>query len=85
MDPVTEPLIHSHHTDRLPDEDVRARQMLLCQRCKKMVHADNNECMQTWVEWGEGILCGRCFAPLLQSGGVLEYAKFIARCEKSPP
>lgn len=26
-----------------------------------MVHASNNECMQTWVETGEGAYCIRCF------------------------
>jgi hypothetical protein len=35
-----------------------------CASCKAMLHASNNECMQTWVETGRGNFCVKCFAKI---------------------
>jgi hypothetical protein len=35
-----------------------------CTSCKAMLHASNNECMQTWVETGRGDFCVKCFAKI---------------------
>lgn len=58
---LVEPVIHSHITDCLPDEHKQAYESVYCCACKEMVHAFNNECMQTWVETGQGNYCGNCF------------------------
>lgn len=71
-----EPLIHSHHTDGLDDDHPHAWECVFCQHCGTMVHAGNNECMTTWLEWGPHVICGRCFAPLLAEG-VLELHEFV--------
>ena len=68
-----EPIIHSHITDGLPENHPRAYPTetdgIFCEACRKMVHAVNNECMQTWIEWGEHICCGKCFGYILSYGG----------------
>jgi hypothetical protein len=76
--PDGEPLVHSHHTDVLDDDHPHAFESVCCQHCGTLVHADNNECMTTWVEWGNHVLCGMCFAPLL-ADGVLEFCRFADR------
>jgi hypothetical protein len=45
-----EPLIHSHRADGLPIKHELASKDVGCARCGVLVHAFNNECMQTWVE-----------------------------------
>jgi hypothetical protein len=65
-----EPLIHSHITDELPDAHPLAYKTVDCDKCDVMVHASNNECMQTWVESGKGNYCLACFVSL--TDGVLE-------------
>ena len=67
---MREPLIHSHITDELLDDHPLAFKTVDCEKCGVMVHASNNECMQTWVETGEGNYCLRCFAKL--TGEVIE-------------
>ena len=57
-----EPKIHSHITDCLPDGHPLANKTVYCDSCGAMVHAFNNECMQTWVEFDFGNFCIRCFA-----------------------
>jgi len=57
-----EPKIHSHLTDVLPESHPLAQEEVFCAECGEMVHAANNECMQTWVETGAGAYCLRCFA-----------------------
>jgi hypothetical protein len=64
MRPLREPLIHSEITDELPDEHPLAYTTVECARCGVMVHAFNNECMDTWVETGQGNYCLGCFAQL---------------------
>ena len=59
---ILEPLIHSHITDVLPDLHPLAFETISCKACGVMVHAANNECMQTWVESGVGAHCIKCFA-----------------------
>lgn len=66
-----EPLIHSHITDVLPDDHPLAHETIFCGGCTEMLHASNNECMQTWVESGAGAHCLRCFT-LSIGGPVLE-------------
>lgn len=62
---VTEPLIHSHITDCLPVDHPLAFETIYCAcpncACQEMLHAGNNECMQTWVETGKGTFCVPCF------------------------
>ena len=57
-----EPIIHSHITDLLPAFNKLAFETVYCKSCGVMVHAANNECMQTWVESGAGAHCIKCFA-----------------------
>lgn len=65
MNEPTEPRIHSHITDCLPDDHPLAYRTVYCGACKiVMLHAGNNECMRTWVETGVGNFCVTCFAAL---------------------
>ena len=69
---MREPQIHSHITDMLPDDHPLANETFSCQRaaaCKTMLHADNNECMTTWVETGRGNFCFPCFVDALRENG----------------
>lgn len=65
-----EPLIHSHITDVLPEEHPSAYRAVVCEKCDALVHASNNECMQTWAETGAGAYCLKCFSDL--TGDVLD-------------
>jgi hypothetical protein len=57
-----EPIIHSHITDVLPENHPLAYEDVFCDICKKtMLHASNNECMQTWLETEDGNFCTKCF------------------------
>ena len=56
-----EPQIHSHIEDGLPDEHPLAGECVYCAKCNAMVHANNNECMQTWIETEFGNYCSLCF------------------------
>ena len=67
---MQEPKIHSHITDVLPDGHPLANEQVEFCKCRVLVHAFNNECMQTWVETGRGAFCLRCFAAT--RGEVLE-------------
>lgn len=55
-----EPLIHSHITDRVP-EDHPYVDGAFCDKCGAHLHSVPNECMQTWVETEFGNFCTRCF------------------------
>lgn len=59
-----EPQIHSHITDILPEGHYLAYETVDCKTCHVMLHADNNECMQTWIETGKGNYCLKCFMAL---------------------
>lgn len=65
-----EPLIHSHITDVLPDDHPLATSNVYCSApyCGEMLHAFNNECMQTWIETENGNFCARHFklTPVLE-------------------
>jgi hypothetical protein len=56
-----EPLIHSEIEDSLPADHPLAHTDVDCLVCHDLLHAENNECMQTWVETGLGGLCLICF------------------------
>lgn len=57
---MLEPIIHSHETDGLPDEHPLALTNVHCGACSVMVHCNNNECMQTWIETYRGNFCTAC-------------------------
>lgn len=68
---MSEPKIHSHITDELPQNHPLAFSCIYCDSLNclsregsAMLHASNNECMQTWVESGIGNYCIRCFVNL---------------------
>lgn len=68
-----EPIFHSHMSDVLPDDHPLATETVFCLKCKKeMLHASNNECMQTWVEIYGKPFCLACALPCFQS--VMTYA-----------
>jgi len=72
---MKEPLIHSHITDGLPSNHKLANEFIYCKICNSMLHADNNECMQTWIESGTGNYCLKCFSR--SKGAVLEISDAI--------
>jgi len=59
---MKEPKIHSHITDGLSENDNNAYKCVYCNICSEMLHCSNNECMQTWIETGEGNFCFKCFS-----------------------
>ena len=56
-----EPIIHSHLTDELPESHPLAYECVHCKKCLELVHASNNECMQTWIEYKGNQYCTKCF------------------------
>lgn len=58
-----EPIIHSHITDVLPEEHPHAYDTIFCDHIGwvAMLHASNNECMQTWIESEKGNFCTEHF------------------------
>ena len=78
-----EPIIHSHIEDMLPDDHPLAFEQVHCDakfphKCNGLLHAANNECMTTWIEFAGKNICAEAFALFLLSDfhcGVLrEYA-----------
>lgn len=70
---MKEPRIHSHIEDMLPHAHPLAYAHTNCAKCGDLVHAGNNECMQTWVETGQGCYCLQCFNFLhIHMGEVLD-------------
>lgn len=65
-----DPILHSHIEDVLPDNHPLAFKNVYCVGidCRggypAMLHAENNECMQTWIEAGAGNFCISCFVKL---------------------
>ena len=55
-----EPIIHSHITDVLPEDHCLKNDCVSCDECGVMLHASNNECMQTWLETEVGNYCTKC-------------------------
>lgn len=76
---MIDPIIHTHESDCLEAHHPLAYVNLCCDRCGVLVHAGNNECMRTWVEYKAFTLCGACAAPMIAIP-VFEPAAFIARC-----
>ena len=70
---MREPEIHSHITDELPNNHKWAQEQLYCKICIVTIHAGNNECMQTWVETGNGNYCLKCWVKELQMEEQWEY------------
>lgn len=70
MNVLVEPRIHSHILDVLPETHPLAHEQVACRLCGCLVHAFNNECMQTWVECDNGPFCLPCFNTV-SFGGVL--------------
>lgn len=66
-----EPLIHSGLTDVLPERHPDAHQCVYCDgaECSEMLHCENNENMQTWVEAPKGNYCLPCFNALDRAQG----------------
>ena len=58
---MKEPLIHSHLKDSLSRKHVLCHEDIFCDICNVMIHAHNNECMQTWLETVNGNFCTKCF------------------------
>ena len=65
---MTEPRIHSHVTDRLPEDHPLADTRVYCDRCETLLHLQTNSCMRTWIESGCGNYCMRCF--VVAAGGL---------------
>lgn len=63
---MRDPVLWSHASDCLPDDHPLAWRGASCTGCGCLVHAANNECMQTWVETGKGAYCLACFASATQ-------------------
>lgn len=75
MNKTNEPRIHSHLDDLLPGGHPLAFRVVYCdfQDCHAMLHAENNECMQTWIETGIGNYCLPHFCFLAATDeGILE-------------
>jgi len=49
-----------------------AYEQVNCKRCGELLHAANNECMQTWVETGKGDYRLICFIGVVDSIQVIE-------------
>jgi hypothetical protein len=81
---LSEPRIHSHVTDCLPDSHPLARTRVRCDRCESLLHLHNNTCMRTWVETGRGNFCLRCFA-LSAGGDVPDDRSKLAGVDCLPP
>jgi len=64
---MQEPKIHSHIEDCLPDNHPKALEDIHCENCTDLVHANNNECMQTWIETGKGAYCFHCFSEMTRN------------------
>jgi len=56
-----EPLFHSHASDVLSDDHPWAFKQVYCKDCEELVHAANNECMTTWMEYRGHAFCFPCF------------------------
>lgn len=66
---MTEPRIHSGLTDSLPEEHRLAWEPVYCSgSCTPvaLLHAGNNENMQTWIEAPLGNYCLPCFTAIDQ-------------------
>jgi len=57
---TTEPVLHTHVSDVLPEEHALAYTSIYCIDCSGLVHAFNNECMQAWAETESGPMCLHC-------------------------
>ncbi len=67
---LTEPLIHSHIDDGLPAGHPLAFEQVHCASCSTLVHAFNNECMTTWLEFVNANVCAACVGTLAPVLGI---------------
>ena len=75
--PYHEPSIHSHIEDGLPYNHAWAFEHIACPCCNALVHAGNNECMTTWLEWNGYAICIKCASDFFtESDGVLDWDEF---------
>lgn len=80
---MIEPKIHSHIEDCLDDDHPLAFEQVRCAKCGELVHAGNNECMQTWVETGQGNYCVVCWSVLIGCYRTTRYG-FVANVLDAP-
>jgi len=78
-----EPIIHSHLTDELDKDHLLAFKQVYCDarrthECNGLLHAANNECMTTWIEFAGLNVCAEIFAHyvLNKADGVLMIDEF---------
>jgi hypothetical protein len=57
----SEPRLHSRVIGPLPDDHLLATRRVSCERCETILHKQNNSCVRTWVESGQGNYCLYCF------------------------
>lgn len=62
-----DPILHTHGSDVLPADHPWADSSVYCAKCNVMLHAENNECMQSWVEYERVALCTECGKSVFQS------------------
>lgn len=69
---MREPEIHSGIIDCLPQRHPLANTDVYCLRCKRMLHANNNENLCLWIEVGLGAFCAPCFGIISDSMADME-------------
>ena len=81
---MKEPLIHSHLQDCLPLTHCLCHEDIFCDMCNVMIHAHNNECMQTWLETSSGNFCTKCFpiTDLIQNIPLKNKKGLKSQCKK---
>jgi hypothetical protein len=58
---MSEPIIHSFISDRLPDGHRWIKKgALWCIGCGKKVHTHYNECLEAWIEIADMWFCLKC-------------------------
>jgi hypothetical protein len=62
---TTEPVLHTHVTDGLPDDDPRAWESIYCIVHGGLVHSIPNECMTAWADTDDGPMCLACLLEAL--------------------
>jgi formylmethanofuran dehydrogenase subunit E len=60
LDDADDIVMHTHISDGLPAKHPLCNRHVACDRCDELVHAENNECVQTWFEFRGHVLCASC-------------------------
>lgn len=58
---LREPELHTNITDELPEDHPQAYENIYCTSCSTLVHAGNNENMDSWLETNSGAYCIPCW------------------------